>query len=289
MVKAAFLASVLVCVFAVALCAQAPVTPYGLALETRPGLVIITFTAQGGQARAFLPDDAAAGEPISGAMESTRVYVFDFGGQIARTDDDFYHWTVPVAPVGGFVPLILRDRKGTELARASVPVASSGGIRPPAFRFPKFIQAGSAAPLFGPFDGDARTTAVTVGAATAGEPHLRILAESTRKVVVRAPEQVSGPIALSIKEGSVEETATVRSLIVEHRTLKSSLSAGEMASLDVSIRGLTGLDVNVPLKLENRSPGLVSVYDGDSIFPTNLAYMMCKRMAASRSAAHWKE
>ena len=41
----------------------------------RPGLIALTFTLQGNQARIYLPDDVAPGEKFSGALEGQPNYV----------------------------------------------------------------------------------------------------------------------------------------------------------------------------------------------------------------------
>src|SRR6266700_295777 len=81
------------CVLAGAAAAQ--VTPYGLKVETGPGLVVITFSTAQNQARAYFPDDVAPGEGFSGALEGQPNYVLEFAGQRARVRDGVFHWTMP--------------------------------------------------------------------------------------------------------------------------------------------------------------------------------------------------
>lgn len=226
--------AVLACL--IAGCAAAQVTPYSLQVVTGPGLVAISFSIRGNQVRAYLPDDVASGEHFSGALEGPPNYVFEFAGQEARVGERAFEWVMPAVRAGEFVPLILRDFRGKELGRASVQVAAP---RPPvaAFHFPKFVQAGHSAPVLGPFDGDADTTSLVIG----GEP-ARVLAESPRKVVVRAPEHVLGPVAYTLRKGDAEQKGDLRSLDIE-----TNRNAGK---LTVAVSGLNGLADEVPLKLE---------------------------------------
>jgi hypothetical protein len=249
---------------------SAQIPAYELKVEIRPGTMIVTFTTPTGQARAYLPDDITPGEPFSGSMESTRTYLFDFAGQMVRTDAGLFHWQTPTVKPGEFASLVLRDLRGKELARASVPV-SAPGSRASSFRFPKFVQAGSAAPILGPFDGDASTASATLNG-----QRVSILAESRRKLVLRAPERAVGPVTLSLKKGSAEKSAETRSLIVDSKTTKSSLRLGETSPLDISVQGLAGIQSAVPLKLENRSPSLVNVFNGSTFFSRDLDYIFIR-------------
>ena len=212
-------------------------TPYTLQVLTGPGLVAISFSIRGNQVRAYLPDDVASGEHFSGALEGPPNYVFEFAGQQARVGERAFEWVMPALRAGEFVPLVLKDFRGTELGRAMVQVAAP---RAPvsAFQFPKFVQAGHSAPVLGPFDGDAETTSLVIGGAPA-----RVLAESPRKVVVRAPEHVLGPVAYTLRKGDAERKGDLRSLDIE-----TTRGAGK---LTVAVSGLNGLADEVPLKLES--------------------------------------
>jgi hypothetical protein len=250
--------------------ALAQLSPYEVKMETRPGTLIVTFTTPTGQARAYFPDDIAPGEPFSGAMESTRTYLLDFAGQKVRTDDGPYQWQAPTLKPGEFASLVLRDLRGKEMGRAAVPVAAAAA-RLNAFRFPKFIQAGSVAPVLGPFDGDLSTVSATIGG-----QRVSVLAESRRKLVVRAPEQTIGLTTLALRKGAIEKSAEVRSLTVDAKAARSSLRLGETSPLDFSVRGLDGIQSAVPLKLENKSPSLVNVFSGNTIFSQDLDYIFVR-------------
>jgi hypothetical protein len=192
---------------------------------------------QSNQLRVYLPDDVAPGEKFSGALEGQPNYIVEFAGQRASVREGGFSWAMPASPSGEFVPLLLRDFRGRELARASIPVAAKRDLFP-TFRFPKFVSAGNPAPVLGPFDGDARSTSFMIG----GQP-AQVLAESVRKVVVRAPERVLGPVSFAMKKGEIEKNGNVRSLQVQ-------TSTPDNATLAVSVRGLTGLQEEVALKLD---------------------------------------
>ena len=224
-------------VYLVASAASAQVTPYTLKVETGPGVIAVTFTLQGNQARVYLPDDVAPGEKFSGALEGQPNYVVEFAGQQALVRTGAFHWSMPAQQPGEFLPLILRDLRGRELARASVPIVAEQRV-PAAFRFPKVVQAGSPAPVLGPFDGDSRSTSFQI----AGEA-AQVLAESVRKIVIRAPEKPLGITTYALRKGTVEKQGSVRSVTIETKP-------ADDANIAVAVRGLDGLQDQVALKLD---------------------------------------
>lgn len=228
-------------VYLVASAASAQVTLYTLKVETGPGVIAVTFTLQGNQARVYLPDDVAPGEKFSGALEGQPNYVVEFAGQQALVRTGAFHWSMPAQQPGEFLPLsltlILRDLRGRELARASVPIVAEQRV-PAAFRFPKVVQAGSPAPVLGPFDGDSRSTSFQI----AGEA-AQVLAESVRKIVIRAPEKPLGITTYALRKGTVEKQGSVRSVTIETKP-------ADDANIAVAVRGLDGLQDQVALKLD---------------------------------------
>jgi hypothetical protein len=273
--KSAMRPAVLLAAFcSAALLAQTPVgpapaissavTPYEVKLETRPGVLMYTFTVPEGQARIYLPDDLAPGEPFTGTTETTRDFILDIGGQSARLADDQFRGVVPANSAAEPLALILRDLRGRELARAALPIqnappiaAASAPATARDFRIPEFVQAGGLAPLIGRFDGDARTTQIRIG-----DSLMPVLAESRRKAVIRIAADLSGPVAAAIDTGGVQKRGETRVLSF---TLEGAqkLEAGETGSINLSVAGLAGLNRAVALRLENRSPVPVRI-DGDN-------------------------
>ena len=89
-------------------------------------------------------------------------YIVELAGQQAQVRDGVFHWNMPALPAGEFVPLILRDLRGRELApgvgsgTAAAAHAGTGAFS----AFLRWSQAGSPAPVLGPFDGDLPGTRV---------------------------------------------------------------------------------------------------------------------------------
>src|SRR6185503_3815909 len=170
-------------------------------------------------------------------LEGQPNYVVELAGQEALVRLGAFHWIMPAQQPGDFLPLILRDRRGRELARASIPIID--GQRPPAaFRVPQVVQAGSPAPVLGSFDGDSRTTRFEI----AGEA-AEVLAESARKIVIRAPEKPLGITTYSLRKGTLEKQGSLRSVTLETKRVDDS-------NLAIAVRGLDGLDDQIPLKLD---------------------------------------
>ncbi len=207
-------------------------TPFELKVEAGSGLLAFTFkTAVQNhrvQARAYLPDDLAPDEPFSATTEGPANYTLAFAGQSAKASQGVVHWNTPAAQKD--YPLILRDARGVEVARATVhgraPAAARAGDRQ--FHLPRFIQAIAPAPVLGPFDGNAETTRVTVD----GKP-ARVVAESLRKAIVLCPD-VLGVVNYAIAKGSQQVLGQTRSLRIDVK------ESGMLVS------GLRGLQEDIP-------------------------------------------
>ena len=241
---------------------------------TGNGLHTVTFHLPQGTIRANFPDDLAAGDTISGTVLASPSgqtpaqkesnygelsgYVLDVEQQKTPVSDKSLQWAVPSALSGGIAMIVLRNPQGVPVARSPIPVgvpaegADSGG-----FDLPTTGNAGGSASARGPFDGDFRTTAVTVG----GVPAL-LLAESPRKVVFQPPAGQMGLSKLEVRKGSASATAPFRTIGVLLTATSTNLLKGQTATLTVTVQGLQDLTEPVDLVLLNRSPGVVNLQGG---------------------------
>jgi hypothetical protein len=220
------------------------VTPYELKIETQAGVIAVSFSTESGQARVYLPDDVAPGETFSGTVEATRDFVLEFAGQTAKASADSFQWTVPQVQNGEFVPLILRSVRGQELARASIRVTAQTTPPPTGFHVPRFVQAGSFFPIPGSFDGNLKSTSLVIdGHAT------RVFAESPRKAIVRAPATVLGSVDYRLTAKGVETQGRIRSLAIELTGPISNQREGAPPAFDLTVKGLAGLEDDVPLRI----------------------------------------
>ena len=123
------------------------------------GMVEVSFPLPAGAAVVFIPDDIAAGEAFSGTLEALTGFVLGLGTH--RAQKGLFSWRVP-SDTSDEVLLVLRDERGVEQGRVLLRTPA-GKSATPSLRFPRLVQAGLPFPIHGPFDGDARTTHVSVG------------------------------------------------------------------------------------------------------------------------------
>lgn len=201
------------------------------------GLMVATFALPEGAVTAYLPDDVAPGETFSGTVEGPDGFVLMFGDQPAPTGGPFV-WTVPAGESPQPFLLTLRDRQGGERARAWL---QTGAAAQPeaAFRFPPLVQAGKPLPIRGPLDGDFRTTRVDINGSA-----MSPLAESVRRAIVRAPDDLIGPAAATLTEAGVAHRGAMRSLSIE---MAAPAGGAPPATRDLTVKGASGIDRDVPL------------------------------------------
>ena len=156
----------------------------------------------------------------------------------ARELANAFSWTVPAGEPRQRFLITLLDRQGSERARASLQTGAAAP-RDAAFRFPPLVQAGKPLPIRGPLDGDFRTTRVEI-AGSAVSP----LAESVRRVIVRAPSNLIGPTPATLTEAGIEHRGAMRSLSIE---MAAPASGASPATRELTVRGASGIDRDVPL------------------------------------------
>jgi len=242
---------------------------------TDRGLHTTTFQTDRGTVEVRLPDDLAAGDTLSGtvvARPSGRTaattrrnadrlegYVVELGEGRTEVRAGAFSWSVPAA-VATSVTVVLRDNRGREVARDTVPVA-------PAARSP--VTAGPSAPevgqtgrpvaIDGAFDGRFGSSRVTIGAREAP-----LLAESPRKLVVESPTEVVGETTLVVTEGDATSEWPFRNLEILLSAPRTDLSRGERTTLRVEVSGLKGLREPIPIRVRNETPAVVRIEDGDT-------------------------
>ncbi|SRR5260370_1658498 len=130
---------------------------------------------------------------------------------------------------------------------------------PCSFELPSFAQPGRPVEIKGRFTGDAGQTGVKMGGKDA-----KVLAESPRKVVVRVPPDLVGMSGIEVFEkGQPVAKGEFRSIGVKLSAGKTNLLKGERTQLSITIYGLEGLKEPVSLRLENNSPGVVTIKGGN--------------------------
>src|SRR5437870_2460880 len=164
------------------------------------------------------------------------------------------------------VNLILVDRAGKELARDVVPVqpltaVSCLDVMTPKITVPKLAQAGRPLQIQGPalFDGDSISTTVKIDSRNA-----EVLAENSRETIVECPTGTTGPVNLQIKKNQTEFQQELRVVDVSLTAPKLDLRSGEQTTLTTQVKGLTGLQEELSLHLQNQSPSVIQLTGGDS-------------------------
>jgi hypothetical protein len=201
-----------------------------------------------------------------------------------------------IDPVGGFPgfnavlgPPITQDPSGNFGSADALPGIGSvvGGILPgvvlatpnivppSTFVVPPIGQQGRHLEIPGPFDGNTSNTTVRFGPVGSTVPDfekntenvsggfglIRPLAESPRKIVVKSPSNVVGPIQVLVQEGEKKTVSTHRNLGVNLSAPKTNLMRGEKTVVTVEVRGLEGIKNDVPLQLDSK--GVINMDGGN--------------------------
>jgi hypothetical protein len=232
------------------------------------GLHIIEFETAYGEIYVNLPDDMPAGDIISGTlsavqsgkkekdraknMDILKGYIIDIDNQKTAVVEEWGTWTIPDTDE---LSIILRDQQGNVAAKTEVPVNDEApSLQPEEFTCPIYAQAGRPFIFGGKFNGDFSDTQVRMN-----EKEVDKLAESSRQMVVLSPMDQIGTTTVNLDEGDGNAEFKIRNILLEPSIGKSKLKKGETTELVVIIRGLEGLEDDIPLQIENKTPNLVKM------------------------------
>jgi hypothetical protein len=242
-------------------------------VHTEAGLHRVFFRVPQGIIRVNYPDDMAVGDSISGTVYTEPAgktqkeqdknsgelsgYVIEKEGQKTPASEKRFQWLVPAKAAGGLSAVLLRDRRGTVVARSVVPVdprpapADQGG-----FDLPYGAQAGTFVSASVPASPEPGSS-VTVGG-----DYAPVIAESPRKVVFLTPQGVAGPSTLRVTKNGASAEVPFRSLRLELGATKRALFSGETATITASIYGLQGSKEPTWVVITNHSPSVVNLAGG---------------------------
>ncbi|MCP5046689.1 MAG: hypothetical protein GY940_05930 [bacterium] len=241
------------------------------------GLHTATLETPRGKIKVNLPADTAAGDRISGTViaeptgktpkkQQKNLGVLNgYVVEIEEVEDKqipagkkWDSWVVPAA-IGTALHLVFKDGKGKEVGRTEVPV-SPGPVEtiPGNFELPTIGQAGKPLRCPGPFDGNLNSTAVRIGGTEA-----ELLAESPRGLVIRPSSDVTGPTEINLQEQGTQLKGKINICAVTLSADKTSLKVGENATLTVTVKGLEGIEEEIPLRLENISTQTIRMSGGN--------------------------
>jgi hypothetical protein len=256
----------------------------GSSNETAFGLNTTTFDTPHGKVKVNLPDDASAGDTLSGTVfvqpsgktakeqakngDELNGYVVEVQNKKTQVGKKVLEFGAPAAT--GVTYLVLRDSTGNEVSSAAVPIKPAPAVPTETvptetvpktaadFHLPTVSQAGRPLNIPGPFDGDSSTTNVTIG----GEK-TEVLAESPRKTTVQAPSDSVGLQPIHVQKGTAEADGMVRNLGIKLSSPDTKILKDRTTTLSTEVRGLDGLKTPISFKLVNRSESVVSLEGGD--------------------------
>ncbi len=258
---------------------------FGMTTITTNGLQTVRFDSAHGAVIVNLPSDLRAGDTISGTVfieptgtsENEKAanesilngVVLDLSGKrITAGGGPAFTWTPPMPAAGAPVRYQLKivevrgDPAPLSQAAAVItpePMTTPAGQASTKFIIPSIGQTGRNIIITGPFTGDSSNT--TVVADQSGQSAgLMVLAESKRMSVVQSPRDLTGPLRLSVNNGTMMTTAMFRNIGVSLSAPKTSLLKGEKTTLTVTVIGLQG--IKEPVSLSLQSTGVVAVSGG---------------------------
>ncbi len=263
--------------------------------NTEWGVRSTTIKTESGTLTVNMPDDAALGDTISGTvvaepagetieerqanMDTLEGYVVDtedISSKVVEVEPEETTTTkpegkkivtmdIPATVTGEIIDLVLKDPKGSQVTNIDLPVSPPSTYTPPSvpgqgnYKLPDIGQAGRPIELTGPFDGEIVNTDVKVGGKNA-----KVLAQSPRKTVAESPRDVIGPTDIELTQDNVTVKNQYRNIALRLSADKLRLIRGERTTLRIQVMGLQGLEEEIPLYLENRSPQVVTLDGGDS-------------------------
>lgn len=237
--------------------------------EERSALQVVSFLTPEGQLEVLIPTELQAGDTLSGSLAfeasgegrqlsknlgGLRSYSLELSGQDVRLLRETWTLTLPES-LPGIVEISLWDVTGELLAANAVPLAENPEASD-LFRIPRFTQGGQTFSIRGPFDGDLSNTTVALGEAGAS-----VLAESPRRLVVRAPQRPVGSVEIRITEGETTAVGELRNIDVRVAARQPTITTGERLDLNVEVSGLQGLDQPVRIELVNHTLALAHFLD----------------------------
>lgn len=179
-------------------------------------------------------------------------------GQLMTCPDTTSLFALLGTPSGGDGQVPFTPVAGTPIPELfTAPPTKSDLLFRNSIELPTGGQGGYDVKVDGRFNGEMKDTEIRIGGQRA-----TIRAESPRSCVFESPEKNVGLTEISIKENNVETKGAYRNLGVRLTAPKTSLLKGESTTVTIEVRGLEGIQKDVPLKLE--STGVINMEGGNS-------------------------
>lgn len=215
-------------------------------MKLRNALVITLFCA------AFIANYVAAGGSMQDEQEDKTIYKV-----VINHEETYSIW-----PADRENPLGWNDagKTGTKeecLAWIKKQGETEKTPGPEKIRIPKQAQNGRNLELTGSFDGNAKTTEVTIDG-----QRVEVLEETASKSLVKIPSNLKGQVKVTVEEGGQKAEGTCRVINVEVTATQTNLMKGEQAVVTVTVTGLDGIKRTIPLHLTTK--GVINMEGGNA-------------------------
>ena len=247
---------------------------YHVDSNTANGLFVTTFDTPQGKIKVNLTDDVAAGDTISGTVETEPAgkndaeraqnqaelngYVIELEGQKTKVGDKKITCNIPTVLTTEAKTIVLQHN-GQTVATTEIPISATAPPPPSQFTLPTGGQQGKPIYIKGPCDG-----------AFSPQDHIKVgptilppVAESPRSLVVLNLSDVVGPTNIDCNENGVETQCPFHNVRVNLSALRLNLQRGETTTLHVQILGLGGITEDEWLDLEDTSPTVIKMSGGE--------------------------
>jgi hypothetical protein len=244
---------------------------YHVGTNNANGLVVTTVGTPQGNIKVNLTDDIAAGDTISGTVETEPAgkndaeraqnqgvlngEVIDIGGQKTKVGDKKISCIIPSTLTNETRTIVLQHN-GQTVATTQIPILVTPPPTPNQLTLPTGGQQGRTVECLGNF---VLTDQVKIGG-TIMPP----IAESPRKLVVRNTSETVGPTTIECSQHGTVTQSPFRNIGIKLSAPKLNLRRGETTTLHVEVMGLAGITQPVPLDLVNNSPNVITMTGGEA-------------------------
>jgi len=251
---------------------------YHVDTNSANGLYVTTFDTPQGKIKVNLTDDVAAGDTISGTVETEPAgkndaeraqnqaelngYVIELEGQKTKVGDKKITCNIPTVLTPEAKTIVLQHN-GQTVATTEIPISATQPPAPTQFTLPTGGQQGRPIQIKGPCDG-----------VFSPQDHVKVgptilppVAESPRSLVVLNTSDVVGPTNIECNENGVAMQCPFRNIGIKLSAPKLNLQRGETTTLHVVVMGLAGITQDVPLDLINNSASVIKMSGGDVQHP----------------------
>ena len=248
---------------------------YHVGINNANGLFVTTVGTPQGNIKVNLPDDIAAGDTISGTVETEPAgkndaeraqnqvelngYVIELEGHKTPVGSKAFTFSIPIVLSPDAKTMVLLH-DGTSIANIQIPIITAPPPKPTRFILPTGGQQGRPIRIIGACSGVFLTPdSVKIGGTIAAP-----LVESPRQIVVQNTSNTIGPTKIQCNENGAQLECPFRNIGIKLSAPKTNLMRGEKTELHVEVSGLSGLTQKLPLNVSNESNTVVKMNGGDT-------------------------